>query len=608
MPTPIILTLAILVVAVILFITERVSSDLVALLTLSALALTGLVTPEEALSGFSNSAVVTVWAVFILSAGLSRTGVAARLGRQVLKLGGSSEPRLMLVIMLTSAFLSAFMNNVGVTAMLLPVVLDICRRIKLPPSRLLLPLAFSSLLGGMITLISTPPNILVSNILADFGFEPFRFFDFSPVGGILTLAGIIFLSTFGRMLLPRRDMAQEFQDSQQEITETFHIEDRLFVISIPEDSALDGCSLARSRFGAILGLNVIRINRENHTEMAPTPRTILRGGDRLLVTGQLDKLKDWGTKRQFEIVARNLSISELTSDQISLVEITITKGSALIGKNLEEIAFRQKYGGIVLAMLRDRIPLRHRLETVTLEEHDQLLIQATFDQITQMRPSPDFLLSTPSSAAYHLDEMLLLLSIPDDSLLCKKTIAESHLGDAYRLGVLSITQGDWVKLMPESDTVIMPGDQLLVKGQERGINILQALHDLEIDLKAHPTYEDMESEEIGLLEVVLSPQSSLPGKTLRKTHFRERYGLSVLAIWRAGKTWRSKLRDLQLRFGDALLVYGSREKLRLLVDDANFLSLTGDHAQRGALGRLGLDTNRHCGCGRSDPDGAHRLP
>jgi di/tricarboxylate transporter len=574
MPTPIILTLAILLVAVILFITERITSDLVALLTLSALALSGLVTPEEALSGFSNSAVVTVWAVFILSAGLSRTGVASRLGRQVLKLGGKSEPRLMLVIMLTSAFLSAFMNNVGVTAMLLPVVLDICRRIKLPPSRLLLPLAFSSLLGGMITLISTPPNILASNILADFGLEPFGFFDFSPVGIILTLAGILFLSTLGRLLLPRRDMAQEFQESHEEITETFAIEERLFVISIPEDSALDGCTLARSRLGAILGLNVIGINREDDFFLAPTPRTILHGGDRLLVTGRLDKLIDWGDKRQFEIVASNISVDQLTSDQISLVEITLTQGSSLIGKNLEDISFRQKYGGIVLALMRDGKPLRHRLETITLKEHDQLLVQATFDQITSMQESPDFVMSQPASAAYHLDEMLLLLSIPEDSLLCKKTIAESHLGDAYRLGVLSITQGDWVKLMPESDTVIMPGDQLLVKGQERGIKILQALHDLEIDVKAHPTYEDMESEEIGLLEVVLSPQSSLPGKTLRQAHFRERYGLSVLAIWRAGKTWRSKLRDLRLRFGDALLVYGPREKLRLLAEDPNFLALT----------------------------------
>ncbi|MEN8242548.1 MAG: SLC13 family permease [Chloroflexota bacterium] len=574
MPTPIIITLIILGVAVVLFITEWLSADLVALLTLSALALSGLVTPEEALSGFSNPAVVTVWAVFILSAGLSRTGVAAWLGRQVLKLGGSSEPRLLLVIMLTAAFLSAIMNNIGVTAMMLPVVLDICRRLKLAPSRLLLPLAFSSLLGGMITLIGTPPNILASNILTDFGFSPLGMFDFSPLGIIFTLTGILFISTIGRLLLPRRDMAKEFQDHDQEMTEAFAIEERLFVISIPENSALDGCSLERSRLGAILGLNVIGINRNGHSDLAPTPRTILHSGDRLLVTGRVDKLKDWGKKPQFEIAARHISINQLTSDKVSLVEITIAEKSPLAGKNLEQVSFRQQYGGIVLAMLREGEPLRRRLETIPLRVGDKLLLQVTPEQVTKLRLSTELTLSQPTSSAYHLDDMLLLLKVPEDSLLCNKTIAESHLGDAYRLAVLSIIQGDWVKLMPESETVIMPGDQLLVKGSERGIRILQALHDLEIDLNAHASYEDMETEQIGMLEVVLSPQSSLPGKTLRLSHFRERHGLSVLAIWRAGKTMRSGLRDLPLRFGDALLIFGPREKLRLLADEPDFIPLT----------------------------------
>jgi di/tricarboxylate transporter len=574
MPTPIFLTLIILGGAVLLFITEWLSADLVALLTLSALALSGLVTPEEALSGFSNPAVVTVWAIFILSAGLSRTGVAGWLGRQVLRLGGSNEPRLLLVIMITSAFLSAFMNNVGVTAMMLPVVLDISRRLKLPPSRLLIPLAFSSLLGGMITLIGTPPNILASNILTDFGYSALGMFDYSPVGIVFTLAGILFISTFGRLLLPRRDMAKDFQEEEQDMAEAFAIEERLFVIQIPENSALDGCSLARSRLGAILGLNVIGINRDAHTDMAPTPQTLLQSGDRLLVTGRPERLKDWGQKPLFEIAARNISINQLTSEKISLVEISLMAGSNLVGQNLEQVHFRQEYGGIVLAMLRDDEPLRRRLESVTLQEGDKLLVQATPEQVTKLRLSSDLTVSQPAHSAYHLDEMLLLLKVPEDSILCRKTIAQSHLGDAYRLAVLSIIQEDWVKLMPESDTVIMPGDQLLVKGSELGIRILQALHDLEIDLKAHPTFEDMETEQVGLLEVVLSPQSSLPGKTLRFSHFRERYGLSVLAIWRAGKTMRSGLRDISLRFGDALLVYGPREKLKLLAEDHDFIPLT----------------------------------
>ncbi len=152
------LVLGILAAAILLFVTELVRVDVVALMVLVTLALTGLITPNQAVSGFSNPAVITVWAVFILSGGLSRTGVAGILGRQVLRLSGNSEARLVVVIMLTAALLSGFMNNVGVAALLLPVVMDIARRTGRAPSKLLMPLAFSSLLGGLTTQIGTRPR------------------------------------------------------------------------------------------------------------------------------------------------------------------------------------------------------------------------------------------------------------------------------------------------------------------------------------------------------------------------------------------------------------------------------------------------------------------
>ncbi|MCP4537041.1 MAG: SLC13 family permease, partial [Chloroflexi bacterium] len=159
------LTLTILAIAVVLFITEKLRVDAVALLVLVCLALTRLVTPTEAISGFSNPAVVTVWAMFVLSGGLTRSGVANLIGRQVLRLAGQSEAQLIVVIMLIGGAMSAFMNNVAVTAMLLPVVVNIARRTNRSPSKLLIPLAFGSLLGGLNTLIGTPPNLLVSMAL-----------------------------------------------------------------------------------------------------------------------------------------------------------------------------------------------------------------------------------------------------------------------------------------------------------------------------------------------------------------------------------------------------------------------------------------------------------
>ena len=193
----------------ILFATEWLRPDLVALLVLGSLTLTGLVAPEEALAGFSNSAVVTVWAMFIISGGLAQTGVARLIGQQMLRLAGEAELRLLLVLMLTAGVLSAFMNNVGVAALLLPVVMDLARQTKRPPSKLLLPLAFGALLGGLTTLIGTPPNLLVSEGLGEVGLRPFQFFDFSRMGVIVLLAGVAYMLLIGRHLLPNRDVREE---------------------------------------------------------------------------------------------------------------------------------------------------------------------------------------------------------------------------------------------------------------------------------------------------------------------------------------------------------------------------------------------------------------
>ncbi len=201
--------LGILAISLVLFISEVIRMDLVALLVLGALAVTGLVTPNDALAGFSNSAVVTVWAMFILSEGLTRTGIADVIGRQVLRIAGTREISVILVIMITGAVLSAFMNNIGVAALMLPVVVDIARRTKIPPSRLLMPLAYSTLLGGLMTLIGTPPNPLISESMSQYGYAPFQLFDFTPLGGGVMLVGVLFVALFGRFLLPKTQTKQD---------------------------------------------------------------------------------------------------------------------------------------------------------------------------------------------------------------------------------------------------------------------------------------------------------------------------------------------------------------------------------------------------------------
>jgi di/tricarboxylate transporter len=191
------LTLGIILVAVVLFATEKLRVDVIALIVLITVGLTGLVSPEDVFAGFANPAVITVWAVYMVSGGLFKTGVADILGRGILRLSGTSEARLIAVIMLTCGIMSGFMNNVGATAVLLPVVVGISRRTKVPVSKLLIPLAFSSLLGGELTLIGTPANILGTGILAARGLPTFEFFDFLPIGAIFLSTGVIYMLLVG---------------------------------------------------------------------------------------------------------------------------------------------------------------------------------------------------------------------------------------------------------------------------------------------------------------------------------------------------------------------------------------------------------------------------
>ncbi|MGC9335457.1 MAG: SLC13 family permease, partial [Anaerolineae bacterium] len=373
-----------IVVAVVLFVTERLPMELVALLVLVGLALSGIITPSEALSGFSNSAVVTVWAVFILSGGMSRTGVASLLGRQVLRLAGhrsggnvrQGEVRLMVVIMLTAGLMSAFMNNVGVAALLLPVVMDIARRTDQPPSRLLMPLAFGSLLGGLNTLIGTPPNILVSDALRDYGFRSFQLFDYAPVGLPITLAGVAFMVLVGRHLLPRRDPVKEElpNSNARNLREFYGLQERLFLLRLPADSPLAGKTLAQSRLGAILGLNVVAVLRNRRTQLAPKPDTVLHAGDRLLVQGRVEPLEEL-SRNHVLLEEGALEVDRLVSSEMGIAELRLSPSSSLVGQTLWQSGFRRRFGVNVLALHRGDALWRVDVRDVPLHGSDTLLVQ-----------------------------------------------------------------------------------------------------------------------------------------------------------------------------------------------------------------------------------------
>ncbi len=580
MTVEIAIVLGTIVLSVVLFVTERLPMELVALLMMVGLAIGGLITPTEALSGFSSPAVVTVWAVFILSGGLSYTGVAGLLGRQVLRWAGQGEVRLLVVIMLTAGVLSAFMNNVGVAALLLPVVIDIARRTGRPPSRLLMPLAFGSLLGGLNTLIGTPPNILVSDALRDYGLQPFGLFDFAPVGLPITVAGITFMVLVGRHLLPQRDpVREELPDSNaRNLRDLYNLQERLFLLHLPADSPLDGKTLAQSRVGAALGLNVVAILRNHRTQLAPNPGTLLQAGDRLLVQGRLDRLTDLG-RNHLLLKEGALEVDRLVSDQMGIAELRLSPDSPLLGQTVVQGRFRDRFDVNVLALRRGDVTWRVDLRNLPLQEGDTLLVQGSRDALDALHNLSDFEFVRPASSAdvaelYHLHERLVALHVPTDSTLVGRTLADSHLGDAFGLTVLGIQRGDTTHLMPIPEEQVQAHDTLLVEGRVEDLATLRGLGALEVESQASHDLGALESAQVGLAEAVLSPHTTLVGKTLRQLHFREKYGLSVLAIWREGRAYRFDLGDMALRLGDGLLLYGPHEKLRVLGSEPDFLVLT----------------------------------
>ena len=569
------LVLGIMVAAIILFVTEWIRVDVVALMVLVALALTGLVTPTQALSGFANLAVVTVWAVLILSAALARTGVAGLIGRPVLRLAGGSEARLIATIMLLVGVLSGFMNDIGVAALMLPVVVDIARRTGRPPSRLLIPLAFAALLGGLNTLIGTPPNILISEALRQYGMEPFRMFDYTPTGIVVMLTGIAFMVLVGRHLLPSRDIKDLPENDQEAPGEFFGLRERLFVIRLPKGSALAGKTLAESRLGQALGLNALAILRPDENLLAPDPATILRPGDRLLVEGRSDPLAELRGGRILVAEDARLAAERLRSAEIDLAELELAPESTLPGQTLEQIDFRRRYGVVVLAIRRGGGVVRTNLESVPLQQGDVLLVQGPQERFDALRLEPHLNLSTPEALEdYHLEERLEMMRVTPDSALVGKTLVESRLGEAFGLGVMGIIREGDAELIPDPDKPLAAGDLLLVKGRPVDLQTLEGLQNLEIDDQPPPELSELESEHVGLTEIVLSPRTTLAGKTLREIHFRYKYGLSVLAVWRQGQAYRSNLRDMALRFGDALLLYGPRQRLRVLGEEPDFLVLT----------------------------------
>lgn len=387
---------ATLLAALLAFASQRFRVEIVAMSVLVILALTGLVTVPEALSGFSNPAVITVGAVLVVSGGLLHTGVAGALGRGILQVAGSSEARIVALLMATAGLLSAFINNVGAVAVLMPAAMEIARRAKISPSKLLIPLSFGCLLGGMTTLIGTPPNILAQQYLIDRGLEPFSLFDFTPVGGAALAVGILYMSLVGRKLIPSRRSADDLRwgiERPLARPEAYHLEERLFEVRVLEGSPLEGKSIGETRFRQALHLTILGIIRNGRAKLTPDAAEMLRSGDILFVKGRSEEVARLESAHGLELeVGAQVTIQDLETADTGVVEVVLAPHSNLVGKSLGQIRFREKFGLTGLAIWRRGLVIPTGVADTPLEFGDALLMQGSRSNIGMLRTNGDFLI------------------------------------------------------------------------------------------------------------------------------------------------------------------------------------------------------------------------
>jgi di/tricarboxylate transporter len=379
------LTLGIIVMALVLFATEKLRVDLIALIVLLLVSITGLVPKEEVFSGFANPAVITIWAVYIVSGGLFKTGVADMLGLFILRLSGTGEARLIAVIMLVCGIMSAFMNNVGAVAVLMPAVIGISNKTKISVSKLLIPLAFSSLLGGKMTLIGTPANILAQGILVERGLPSFGFFEITPMGAIVLLTGIIYMVLIGRHLLPVRVTASDSQVSKQ-------LRPYIGEVQVNPQSSLVGKNLYESKLGEEYDLNVLSIHRDGNLLTGLHRDFIIEQNDRLILEGSVRNLITAQDELNLRIQPDpDIDLVDLDTEDSYIFEATLSPRSKIDGRTLKEVRFRDRFGFTALAIWRHGDVITERLRDIPLHFGDALLLKGSPGRVAALNDGNEFL-------------------------------------------------------------------------------------------------------------------------------------------------------------------------------------------------------------------------
>ncbi len=397
-----IITLVILAIASALFVSGRFRSDIIALCSLIALMVCGILTPEEALSGFSNNVVIMMVGLFVVGGAIFQTGLAKMISSRILKLAGNSELKLFLLVMLVTASIGAFVSNTGTVALMLPIVVSLANNAGTNPSRLLMPLAFASSMGGMMTLIGTPPNLIISDTLSHAGYEPLSFFSFTPVGAICIITGTLVLLPLTKWFLSRKEKSDQNAGTGKSLTQLakeYRLSSNLYRLSVPSDSKALGRTIVDLDVRNVYHLNVLEIRRidtEQHkflktvTQKQASANTIIKSGDVLYVTGNISSVnrfaEDFGLELMDEHSAELASASQkkLAFYNIGIAEILLMSSSKIVNMRVKEAGFRDKFNVNVLGIKRRKEYILNNLGNTVMHSGDVLLVQGAWPDIARL--------------------------------------------------------------------------------------------------------------------------------------------------------------------------------------------------------------------------------
>ena len=397
-------TLIILALSAVFFVNGKLRSDLVALCALVLLIVFNILTPEEALSGFSNPIVIMMVGLFVVGGAIFKTGLAKMISSKILRLAGKSELKLFILIMMVTAFIGAFVSNTGTVALMLPIVVSMAASANISPGRFLMPLAFASSMGGMATLIGTPPNLVVDEVLSNAGFTDLSFFSFTPIGVICVLIGLVVLIPLSKFFLVKKEDGKDTKTttghSPKELAKKYQLSDNLYRIQIRPGSRIGGKKLQELNITQAYNLSILEIRRQSSSQgrflktvdqSLAGPHTELQENDILYVFGPFEKVNQFAKEQNLELTDTHVSeyvegaeVEKLSVREIGIAEVLLMPDSKLINKAVKDSGFRDKYSVNILGIQRKGEYILNDIKDIKMHAGDILLIQGTWDCIARM--------------------------------------------------------------------------------------------------------------------------------------------------------------------------------------------------------------------------------